>query len=143
MSVETPTRSAPAPSAYADDDRGYGWVAFAGILMLIVGTMNTIYGIAAIDNANFFVADTRYVFGDLNTWGWVLLGLGVVQLIVGLGIFAKNQFSRWVGVVVLSGNAIVQLIAIQSYPFWGLTIFTLDILAIYGLVAYGRRIADA
>ena len=49
--------------------------------------------VAAIGNAHFFVANARYVFGDLNTWGWVMLCLGVLQLIVGLGVFVKNQFA--------------------------------------------------
>jgi hypothetical protein len=32
---------------------------------------------------------------------------------------------------------------IPAYPFWSLAIFSLDILAIYGLVAYGSRMAKA
>lgn len=128
-------------AAYDADDRGYGWVAFAGILLLLVGTLNTIEGIAAIGNAHFFVANAHYIAGDLNAWGWTVLCIGVFQLIVGLGVFAKNQFSRWAGVVVLALNCIAQLMMIPAYPFWSLTIFTLNILAIYGLVAYGKRIA--
>jgi hypothetical protein len=128
-------------SAYADDDRGYGWVMFAGTLLLIVGSINFIQGIAAIGNAHFFVHNTHYVAGSLNTWGWVVLCIGVVQFLVGLGVFVKNQLARWVGVVALGVNAIVQLLMMPSYPFWSLTIFTLDILALYGLVAYGQRIA--
>jgi hypothetical protein len=141
MAVHTST-GGDAPGGYAeyDDDRGYGWVAFAGILLLMIGTLNTIEGIAAIGHAHFFVANARYIAGDLNAWGWTVLCLGVVQLIVGLGVFAKNQFARWTGVVALSLNAIAQLMMIPAYPFWSLSIFTLDILAIYGLVAYGKRI---
>jgi hypothetical protein len=129
------------PAGY--DDRGAGWVAYAGILLLIVGTLNTIEGIAAIDKANFFVRDTNYIAGDLKAWGWTLLLLGIAQILVGLGVFARNQFARWAGVAVLSLNAIAQLMAIPAYPFWSLAIFTIDILAIYGLVAYGSRLGRA
>jgi hypothetical protein len=52
-----------------DDDRGYGWVAFAGTLLLTLGTLNLIGGIAAIGNSHFFVNNTRYIVGNLNTWG--------------------------------------------------------------------------
>jgi hypothetical protein len=145
MSVHATPRAARTSSGsegYADDDRGYGWVAFSGVLLLMLGTLNSIEGIAAIGNAHFFVANTHYIFGSLNTWGWIVLCLGVLQLGVGLGVFVKSQFSRWVGVVVLSGNAIAQLLMIPAYPFWSLSLFTLDILAIYGLIAYGQRIAD-
>jgi hypothetical protein len=145
MSVETPGAQSyrePAATSYGDDDRGYGWVAFAGVMLLVVGTLNTIDGIAAIGNANFFDNHTDYMFGSLHTWGWVVLVLGVAQLLVGLGVFAKNQFARWVGVFVLSANAVAQLLMIPAYPFWSLAIFTLDILAIYGLSAYGGRITE-
>jgi hypothetical protein len=83
------------------------------------------------------------VFASLKTWGWITLILGVCQLLVGFGIFARNQFARWVGVFILSLNAIAQLLMIPAYPFWSLSIFAIDILAIYGLVAYGQRIATA
>ncbi|HEY2600255.1 MAG TPA: hypothetical protein VGI67_01775 [Thermoleophilaceae bacterium] len=128
--------------ARLEDDRGSGWVSFAGVLVLLVGTLNIIEGIAAIGNANFFVANTHYIAGDLKAWGWTVLFLGIAQVLVGLGIFAKNQFARWTGVVVLSLNAIAQLMFIPAYPFWSLAIFAIDILAIYGLVAYGSRVSD-
>lgn len=145
MSVQAPSQG-PATSAgyerYDDAERGYGWVAFAGVLLLVAGTINLIEGIAAIGNAHFFVHNTHYVFASLNTWGWVVLCIGVVELLVGLGVFAKNQFARWVGVFILSLGAIATLLMMPAYPFWSLVIFTLSILAIYGLVAYGRHITD-
>src|SRR4051794_29506266 len=141
MSVETPGVQAYASSRTTpEEDRGYGWVVFAGVLLLTLGTLNTIEGIAAIGNANFFVHDTHYMFASLNTWGWITLILGVSLLLVGLGIFSKNQFARWVGVLVVSLNAIAQLLMIPAYPFWSLAIFGIDFLAIYGLCAYGSRI---
>jgi hypothetical protein len=138
-----PTQVPEDYGRYADDDRGYGWVTFAGVLLLIVGTLNVIEGLAAIGNAHFFVANTHYIAGSLKTWGWVVLCIGVLELAVGCGVFVKNQFSRWTGVVVLAANAIAQLLMIPAYPFWSLSIFTLDILAIYGLIAYGHRISSA
>lgn len=144
MSVHATPESTRAPvgyEPYEEEAVGYGWVAFAGTLLLIVGTLNFIEGLAAIGNAHFFVANTHYIAGNLNTWGWVVLCIGVLQWAVGLGVFVKNQFSRWTGVVVLSGNAIVQLMMMPAYPLWSLSIFAADILAIYGLVVYGKRIS--
>ncbi len=145
MSVQTAPGTTSTPSSYDRydaDDRGYGWVSFAGVLLLLLGTLNFIEGLAAIGNAHFFVANQHYIVGSLNTWGWVVLCIGVIEWVVGLGIFVKNQFARWTGVVVLGLNSIAQLLMIPAYPFWSLAVFTLDILAIYGLVAYGKRISD-
>jgi hypothetical protein len=123
-----------------DEERGYGWVSFSGVLLLILGVLNIIEGIAAISNSHFFVGNTHYIAGSLNTWGWVVLCIGVVQLLVGVGVFVKNQFARWTGVVILSINAIAQLLMMPAYPFWSLTMFAVGILGIYGLIAYGERI---
>ena len=142
-----PAPSTQVPPNYdtyaADDERGYGWVAFAGTLLLILGSLNFIEGLAAVSNSRFFVNNTHYILGSLNTWGWIVLCIGVIEWLVGLGVFLKNQFARWVGVFVLGLNSIVQLLMIPAYPFWSLSIFTLDILAIYGLIAYGKRISSA
>jgi hypothetical protein len=147
MSVETgrqgPAVGAPAQSPVVEEDYGYGWVVFAGVLLLVAGTLNTIYGIAAIDDSQFFVADSEYVIASLNTWGWIMLCLGVTQVLVGLGVFAKNQFARWVGVFVLSLSAVVQMLAISAYPFLSLAILGMTLLALYGLAAYGGKITRA
>jgi hypothetical protein len=152
LSAARPTNHAEAEMAveitpetqyYGEDERGYGWVMFAGTLLLILGTLNFIEGIAAISNAHFFVANTHYIAGSLKTWGWVVLWIGVAEWLVGMGVFLKNQFARWIGVLVLGVNAIAQLLMIPAYPFWSLSIFALDILAIFGLVAYGARISQS
>jgi hypothetical protein len=82
LSSATHQRIGPATHgrspATSDDERGYGWVAFAGTLLLILGPLNFIEGLAAINNAHFFVANTHYIAGSLNTWGWVVLCIGVL-----------------------------------------------------------------
>jgi uncharacterized membrane-anchored protein len=125
-----------------EEERGQGWILFAGVLLLTVGVFNIVDGIAAISRSHFYAANAHYVFGDLKAWGWTVLFLGVIQLLVGLGVFARNQAARWTGVAVLSLNALAQLFMMPSYPFWSLSVFAIDIVAIYGLVAYGSRIAE-
>src|SRR5690349_14640154 len=129
MSATTQARAGaplgPDSYAYRDDDRGYGWVAFAGVLLLMLGTLNCIEGIAGIGNAHFFHHNVHYVFGSLKAWGWTMLIIGVLQLAIGFGVFAKNQFSRWAGVLVLGANAIAQLLFIPAYPFWSLALFAI------------------
>jgi hypothetical protein len=124
-------------------DTGDGWVSFAGVLLGIAGVLNIIGGIAAIDDAKFYVRNAEYVIGSLHTWGWASLLLGILELVVAWGVFSRSQWARWTGVFVLSVNAITQLLSISSYPFWSLAIFTLDLLALYGLVAYGQRLERA
>ena len=148
MSTSTgPRRSPGSPpsgmtAAYDPSEEtaaGYGWMLFAGVLLLLIGTINFIEGIAAISNAHFFVGNARYVIGDLNTWGWIALIVGVVQWVVGVGVFAKMQFARWAGVAIFAINAVTALLTIPAYPLWSLCIFAIDILGMYGLIAHGQR----
>jgi hypothetical protein len=132
MSVESgprPTGGATGYDVY-EDERGRGWIVFSGALLLTLATLN------------FYTTNAHYVFGHLKTWGWITLCLGVLLGLVALGVFAKNQLARWTGVMLLSLDAIAQLLMMPAYPFWSLCIFAVDILAIYGLVAYGGRISD-
>src|SRR6476620_2533815 len=79
--------------------RGSGRAIFAAILLLIAGTLNIVYGIGALDNANIFVNDKRYIFTDLNTMGWVLIVLGVVQLTGGFSLLSGNIYGRVIGII--------------------------------------------
>jgi hypothetical protein len=120
-----------------ETQKGAGWLLFAGIMILIAGTLNIIWGIAAIDGANFFVEDERYVFEDLNTMGWCILILGVIEVIAAFSIWAGGEFGRWIGIVGASLAAIGALLSIPGFPLWSVCVFGINILIVYGLAAYG------
>jgi hypothetical protein len=104
--------------------RGTGRVVFAATLLLIAGTLNIIYGIGALDGANIFTDDRRYVLTNLNTLGWVLIVLGVVQLIGGFSLMAGNVFGRFIGILGATLGAIGALLSIGgAYPWWSLAIY--------------------
>jgi hypothetical protein len=118
---------------------GEGWLVFAGILMAMIAVLNVIWGIAAIAESDFFIADTRYIVSGLNTWGWIVLIIGLVQGVAAYSLWAGGQFGRWLGIGMASLSAIAALMSIPAYPFWSLSIFAVDILVIYGLAAYGGQ----
>jgi hypothetical protein len=119
--------------------QGYGLVLFASILLMIIGFFNLIDGIAAIARSHVFVANAHYVVGDLRTWGWITLILGILQLLAALGAMVGNQIARWTAVVLIGLNLIDQMFFLPAYPFWSLTIIAADVFALYGLCVYGSR----
>jgi hypothetical protein len=121
------------------EDRGAGWLLFAGIMMLVVGVLNIIYGIAAIDDSTFFVNDAEFILSGLNTWGWVVLVLGVLQAFAAFSIWQGGSYGRWFGIFAAGLSSIGALLSIPAYPFWSLAIFAVDVLIIYGLAAYGGQ----
>jgi len=108
-------------------------------MLMLVGILNVIWGIAAIGDSSFFINDQKYILSNLNTWGWVTLILGAVQIGAAYSIWNGNQFGRWFGIAVAGLSAIGALMSIPAYPFWSLAIFAVDILVIYGLAAYGGQ----
>ena len=122
-----------------EEGHGYGLVLFASILLVVIACFNLIYGIAAIANSHVFTTHAHYVFGNLKTWGWITLIMGLLQLLAALGVLAGNQLARWFAVVVLGLNAIDQMFFISAYPFWSIIIIAMDVVALYGLCAYGSR----
>jgi hypothetical protein len=119
--------------------RGAGRAVFAATLLLIVGTLNIIYGIGSLDDANIFVNDQRYILTNLNTLGWVLIILGVIQLTGGFSLMAGNTYGRVIGIIGGSLGAIGALLSIGgNYPWWSLGIFALCVWVVYGLFVYGE-----
>ena len=101
------------------------------------GVLNVIWGIAAIDKAQFFLEDKKFIIQDLKTWGWIILIVGIVQLFAAFSIWSGGEFGRWIGIIMATFSAIGALLSMPAYPFWSLAIFGVDLLIIYGLSAYG------
>ena len=119
--------------------RGAGRATFAAVLLLIVGTINIIYGIGALDNANIFVNDTRFIFSNLSTMGWVLIVLGVIQLTGGFSLWVGNTYGRVIGIIGASLGAIGALLSIGgSNPWWSLAVFALCVYIVHGLAVLGQ-----
>jgi hypothetical protein len=105
----------------------------------MVGTINIIYGIGSLDDANIFVNDTRFVLTNLNTLGWVLIILGVIQLTGGFSLLAGNVYGRVIGIIGGSLGAIGALLSIGGkYPWWSLGVFALCVYVVHGIVVYGE-----
>jgi hypothetical protein len=61
------------------------------------------------------------------------------MLLAGVGVLMGNQMARWFAVGIVGLNFIEQMFTIPAYPFWSLTVIAMDVVALYGLCAYGSR----
>ena len=106
---------------------------------MLLGVLNVIYGIGALDDANIFVNDTRFVLSNLSTLGWVLIILGVIQLTAGFSLMAGNAYGRVLGIVGGTLGAIGALLSIGgAFPWWSLAMFALCIYVVHGIMIYGE-----
>ena len=122
----------PSRSAYA------GWIAFAGLLMIVLGFIDFFEGLIAVIRDNYYVATpSQIIVFDTTTWGWLTLLWGVVLAFVGLGLLNGSSWARWVSIVVVTITIFEQLAFVGSsaYPLWALTVLVLSFIVLYALIA--------
>jgi hypothetical protein len=118
--------------------KGVGRALFVAILLLMAGTLNIIYGIAAVSNARFF-ANTQYAFSSLHTWGWITIIVGVIELGAGFSLMTGGAFGRVIGIIAAILGALESLLSIGgTHPWWSLGIFVLCLWVLHGLVVFGE-----
>ncbi len=119
------------------EEKGYGWMIFSSIILVIAGIYNFFWGITALAKDEYFIS--QVLFANLTFWGWFYLILGIIGTCAGFAILAKQQWARWFGVIWAGVNMVLMFIVIWAYPWWAIMIITLDLLVIYGLASYGGR----
>jgi hypothetical protein len=124
-------------------DQVSGWSLFAGVVLIVVGFLNLLDGIAAIAQSHVYVGNAVYVMGDLRGWGWAIAIIGGLQVLAGGGVLVRNQAARWAGVVFVSVNLVGQMFFIPAYPIWSLTIMFIDVVALCALCAFGGKDGSA
>lgn len=117
-----------------------GWIWFAGLALILVGTFNVIHGLIAVFEDNVLVAagQTLAVL-DLTTWGWVHTVAGVLQIGVGLVLFTGARWARIAAIVLVMLNAVAQLAALNAQPTWAIVIIALDVVVLWALVVHGEE----
>jgi hypothetical protein len=118
-------------------------MVFAAVMLATGGTLNGIYGTAAIASSKFYAPGVHYVIADLKTLGWTVLALGAAEFAAALGILAFAQWARWLGAGAAGLNAIVQLLIMPGAPFLAIALFAANVLVVYALVAHGGQWRDA
>jgi hypothetical protein len=127
----------PASARTRAKSQARGWVVFAAVMMLILGGLNALYGLAAIlNNEIVIVGGNGVILADVTTWGWVTLILGVLLLATGGGLLAENQMARWVAVGLIAVGAVIQLAWFPAAPLWTILTVALSVVVVYELTAH-------
>ena len=115
-----------------------GWVAFAGLLLMIIGGLDFFQGMIAVIRDEYYVltAQGALVF-DVSTWGWLMMIWGLVLACIGYGLVSGASWARWVAILGVSANFLAQLGlsgGIGQVSLWGLCVLALNVLVLYALI---------
>jgi hypothetical protein len=133
------------PEGYETARTGWtGWIAFAGVMMIISGALNALYGLVATVNDEWVVWTNRAsLYLDLSQWGWVHLIVGLVMVVAGVGVFSGNILARTVGVILAALSLVANFFFLPAYPLWAIIVITIDVLVIWALTAHGSEMRQA
>jgi hypothetical protein len=118
-----------------------GWIMFAGVIMVMLGTFQAIAGLVALFNDEYYLVtrSNLVVSVDYTAWGWVHLLLGIVIAGAGLGVMVGQMWARVVGILVALVSAVVNLAFLAANPVWCTIMITLDVLVIWALTVHGKE----
>jgi hypothetical protein len=115
-----------------------GWIAFAGVLMVMNGVFNIIDGLAAVFSDQVFVrGDQGTVVLDLTAWGWIHMIWGVVVVCAGVALFSNAMWARLVAILVVMVNGAAHAVFLPAYPAWSVLIIAVDLFILWALVVHG------
>lgn len=133
-----PTRAEAEPTGWL------GYIVFAAMMMILLGSLHAIAGLVALFNDDYYLvtASGLVITVDYTAWGWTHLILGGLAIAAGAGIFTGQMWARVTGIVLATISAIVSLAFVAAFPIWMAIAITLDVLAIYALSAHWRETAS-
>jgi hypothetical protein len=117
---------------------GTSWITFAGIMLIIVGLLDVVDGLWALDRADTKLSSTLLYADKLGGWGWFYLILGIVLVLAGIGVFYGAQWARWTGVILASVSIVANMLWVFFAPGVVIIHILLASLVVYGLVVYGE-----
>ncbi len=111
---------------------GSSYSNFAGIFLFVVGLFNILDGVIMLWRKEYF-QEADLVVSNLQTWGWGMLVIGVVQVLAGWLVLSRSSVGRWVGIVIVIVSMMASFVAIGAYPFWTFVILAIDVMVLWGL----------
>ena len=123
------------------EDRGSGWIAFAGIMLIITGALSIVNGLWALDHKDSAGAAASQLLYEnkLDTWGWIMLIWGILVLLAGFLVFGGSQVGRWIGILAASIAMVVNMTWVFAFPIAALIEVFLAGFVLYALIVYGGR----
>ena len=121
-----------------------GWIAFASVVMFIVGCVNIIQGLAALIKHTVYVLPNSglLVSTSYTTWGWLLIIWGIVMATAAWGVVSGSEVARWFAVIVVAINLLGQFAWFPAYPLWSLIVIALDVAVLFALTAHWDEAQD-
>jgi hypothetical protein len=111
------------------------WVAFAGIMLMLIGVFSVIAGLAAATGDGYIKATAadQVFLVNYKVLGFAWIVIGVIKAWTGFALIQGREWARMVTILILFIDMITHLLALTSQPFLSLLFITIDLVILYGV----------
>jgi hypothetical protein len=134
-----------SPGSMSTDASGWvGWILFAAVMLILVGSFHVIQGFVALFKDDYYlVGSSGLVLNvDYTAWGWIHIVGGVIAVAAGLALFRGRMWARILGTVVACVSAVVNIGFLAAYPFWSIAMIAMDVAIIMALTVHGSEMSE-
>lgn len=110
------------------------WITFAGVMLMIGGTLNVIESIAMLADDDRFNA-AELLFANLTTWGIIHLVVGGLQFLAAGLLFQRRAGGVVLAITMASISGIAHFMTIGIYPLWSVTVMVINFAIVFGLLS--------
>jgi hypothetical protein len=139
---DAPRSTTPSVSQPPGASAWVGWIGFAAVCLMLLGSFHVMQGLVALVDADYFPVTGNGPVTDisLTAWGWLHLLGGVVLIVAGLCVFAGQTWARAVGVLVVVVSLIGDFAFVGAYPILSVMMIAIGIVIILALTVHGSDI---
>jgi hypothetical protein len=113
-----------------------GWIAFAGVYLIVAGVMNGIWGLAALSDSEV-LRERALAWSNLTTWGWLSVAAAAIQVAAGGLVLARRVVGRALALVIALGGLFVNFLSVGAYPLWSILALVANGLVLWAVTVYG------
>jgi hypothetical protein len=139
MSTGVPGQHQAPHRSEAPRTSWYGFIAFAAVMLCVLGLFHAIVGLVALFEPDYFVVGESglLVEVDFSAWGWAHLLLGILVASAGFVLTKGATWARVVAVAAAVVSSMINLAFMSAYPLWSVIMIAIDFLVIYAVMAHG------
>ena len=120
-----------------------GWGYFAAFMMMLLGALQGMAGLAGIFKDSFYVVtQTHLLVWDYKTWGWINLIVGIVIFMSGLELLRGAAWARIIAVFLAIVSFVANMGFVDAYPIWSIIMMIVDVFIIYALTVHGGELSE-
>ena len=111
--------------------------------LLAIGVLNLFYAISVIAGSTIFITTASWLVGDTRPWGWLMLAVGLIQLMAALGVLMGRAWALWVGLISVAGHIAALIMFIPDAPGIAIALIAVDAIVFLCLLSIVRTARSA